>query len=325
MPEPKKSTLALDSARGLGVDVRRLVARSTIGSPPATARRASDPELDWLLGSIRERRGAQVARAQAASLALARRAPNAPPSPATAPPVGNAEPGVVLDVRSVSPSVRIFRVAKPNDFAFRAGQAIKLGLSSVRRSYSIASAPSDPHLEFCIEAVPGGRFTSQLFELAPGEQIALGPKAKGDLTLRADRRQHVMVATVTGIAPLRSMLRDALQAGAGRGGAAAESEFWVLHGASYADELPYADELAALAREDRRVHYLPTVSRPGAARNRGWAGHLGRVETLLMPTLQATRSKADVAVYACGHPEMVRGVRERVSALGYLVLDEAFD
>jgi NAD(P)H-flavin reductase len=324
MPEQRKSTLAQDSARGLGVGVRRIEARAP---GAARARGAGDPELDWLLGNIRARRGVGLEREREAAVAVPPRPARAAlPSPAPrVPPASSGEPGVVLEVRSVSPSVRIFRVAKPSNFEFVAGQAIKLGLSSVRRSYSIASSPSDPHLEFCIEAVPGGRFTSQLFELAAGEQIALGPKAKGDLALRADRHQHVMVATVTGIAPLRSMLRDALQAGAKKGGSAVQSEFWILHGASYADELPYADELTALAGADSRVHYVPTVSRPGAARNRGWAGHLGRVETLVMPTLQALRSKADVAVYACGHPEMVRGVRDKLSSLGYLVLDEAFD
>jgi NAD(P)H-flavin reductase len=319
MPEQKKSAFAQDSARGLGVSVQRVQVRPPPGSPSARIRRPSDPELAGLLGNIRDRRVVQVVRERAAAAASPVRSRAAPPSPLP------SAPGVVLDVQSVGPSVRIFRVAKPSDFEFRAGQSIKLGLSSVRRTYSIASAPSDPHLEFCIEAVPGGRFTSQLFELTPGQQITLGPKAKGELALRADRRMHVMVATVTGIAPLRSMLRDALSAGGGQRGAAAQSEFWVLHGASYADELPYAGELAALAREGSRVHYVPTVSRPGAARNRGWAGHLGRVETLLLPTLQALRSKADVAVYACGHPEMVRGVREKVSSLGYLVEDEAFD
>jgi NAD(P)H-flavin reductase len=332
MRELKSSELA--SARGLGVQIRKGDGRAA-SAPAPGARGSSDPELDWLLGSIRQKRAGRIER---------ERRLGAPPRASVEPSrerpadIERAEPGVVLDVQAVSPSVRIFRVAKPRDLQFRAGQAIKLGLASpsVRRTYSIASSPHDDQLEFCIEAVPGGRFTSQLFELTPGEKISLAPKAKGSLTLQPNRHHHVMVATVTGIAPLRSMLREALYGGQGRaagqsgaaagvGSAGASGEFWVLHGASYADELPYADELAALARENARVHYLPTISRPGAARNRGWAGHQGRVESLVMPTLQALPTKADVAVYACGHPEMVRGLREKLSALGYLVLDEAFD
>jgi ferredoxin--NADP+ reductase len=162
-----------------------------------------------------------------------------------------------------------------------------------------------------------------LFELAPGDPLELAPTAKGSFTLRADRRRHVMVATVTGIAPLRSMLREALYGPSSRQGGA-QPEFWLLHGASYADELPYAAELAALAAGDARVRYLPTLSRPGALRNRGWTGLQGRVDTHVLPTLRALGSKQDIAVYACGHPEMVRTVRESLDPLGYLVLDEAY-
>src|SRR5690606_30915220 len=106
------------------------------------------------------------------------------------------------------------------ELRFQAGQSIKLGLarSAVRRRYSIASAPHEPHLEFCIESVPGGLLSSLLFDVAPGDVLALAPSAKGAFTLETGRRRHVMVATVTGIAPLRSMLRDALH-GPARSGA----------------------------------------------------------------------------------------------------------
>jgi NAD(P)H-flavin reductase len=248
--------------------------------------------------------------------------------------------GAVLDVRAVGPSIRIFRVRRPPGFAFEAGQSLRIGLAhaAVRRRYSIASAPADEHLEFCIESVPGGQLTSLLFELSAGAQLAIGAKAKGSFALRRDRQRHVMVATVTGIAPLRSMLRSALFPAALSPAALSHAappraaaphsgvpQFWVLHGASYADELPYADELAALARSDPRVHYVPTVSRPHAPRNRGWTGQHGRVDGLVLPTLRALGSKHDIAVYACGHSEMVRAVRQRLEPLGYLVVDESFN
>jgi ferredoxin-NADP reductase len=249
------------------------------------------------------------------------------PAQAAGPPKLDASgaPGALLDVRPVGPSVRIFRVRRPPGFAFEAGQSLRIGLAqaSVRRRYSIASAPRDEHLEFCIESVPGGQLTSLLFELSPGAQLALAAKAKGSLSLRSDRQTHVMVATVTGIAPLRSMLRAGLLREPAS--SARASQFWVLHGASHADELPYADELAALARSDPRVHYVPTVSRPHAPRNRGWAGQQGRVDALVLPTLRQLGPKQGIAVYACGHAEMVRAVRQRLEPLGYLVVDESFN
>lgn len=284
------------------------VRKASVQPQPATGVR----DRGLSIGGLRST--AQIGAASHAGLA-------APPAP-----FFGAAPGVVLGVRTVGPGVRIFRVRRPPGFVFEAGQSLRIGLAqaSVRRRYSIASAPHEEHLEFCIESVPGGHLTSLLFELSPGAQLALGAKAKGSFALRSERRTHVMLATVTGIAPLRSMLRDALQ----RQPASADGrtpQFWVLHGASYADELPYADELAALARSDPRVHYVPTVSRPYAQRNRGWAGQHGRVDGLVLPTLRALGSRHDIAVYACGHSEMVRTVRQRLEPLGYLVVDEAYD
>lgn len=67
-----------------------------------------------------------------------------------------------------------------------------------------------------------------------------------------------MIATVTGIAPLRSLLRAALHRGT-------TDRFTILHGASHADELVFRDELLDLAAHDTRIAYHPTISRPGAA------------------------------------------------------------
>lgn len=326
--------------------------------PPRGLRSASSRvELDRLLASIRRRRLLQAERTRALGgdvaagrrgieplieTATARSAEPTPPGAAPAQPAP-AQPapvralttasrpaagGVVLEVSDVGPGVRILRVARPPEFSFRAGQAVKLGLPGVgtRRTYSIASAPHEAHLEFCIELVPGGRLSSLLFRLAPGAQLELAPKPKGSFVLQSGKRLHLMVATVTGIAPLRSMLRAAL---AERPASGADV-FWILHGASHADELPYAAELAELAARDPRVTYLPTVSRPGASRNQGWNGRTGRVEAHVLASVKALEaetagaSKADVAVYACGHPDMVRNLQDALSPLGYSVSAEDF-
>jgi ferredoxin--NADP+ reductase len=239
-----------------------------------------------------------------------------------APALGEA--GTLLEALDVGPGVRILRVARPRGFSFRAGQALELSIPGVatRRKYSIASAPHEAHLEFCIERIPGGRLSSLLFRLAPGAQLVLAPKAKGSLALQSGKRLHLMLATVTGIAPLRSLLRAALS-----GPQASSGEYWVLHGASHADELPYAAELSELARRDPRVRYSPTVSRPGVSRNQGWAGLTGRVEAHLLAAVQALAAragKADIGVYACGHPEMVANVRAALQPLGYAVSAEDF-
>lgn len=229
------------------------------------------------------------------------------------------EPGTLLEIERVGSSVAILRIARPDGMRFRAGQHVKLGLPDAGRNpYTIASAPSDPHLEFCIERVPGGRLSTQLFALEAGARLALDAAPKGDFVLEpAD--VHLMLATVTGISPFRSMLREAAAQNAW-------SRFVVVHGASFADELVYRAELEELAlRYPQYVRYIPSVSRPEDPRNRGFAGATGRLTTLAPGLAQELSQGATLRVYACGHPEMVQGVHQALGAIGFSVASEVFD
>ena len=77
----------------------------------------------------------------------------------------------------------------------------------VTRAYSIASAPSDSNrFELCLNIVEDGAFTPHLFGLAPGAVIQMPPPL-GTFTLPASRRDALLIATGTGIAPFRSMLK----------------------------------------------------------------------------------------------------------------------
>jgi ferredoxin-NADP reductase len=227
-------------------------------------------------------------------------------------------PGQVLSMEQVATGIRILRVGRPSSFDYRAGQYMKVGVAGRRSgSFSLASSPRDAHLEFCVELIPGGRLTPAMFTLAVGDRVVLGERAKGSLRLDTSARTHLMVATVTGVAPLRSLLRQALHDGVA-------GEFVVLHGASHADELPYAEELGRLAAADARVSYVATVSRPGASRNAGWSGSTGRVDELASATA-AGLDPATTHVYATGNAGMISNVRSTLGARGFRVSTEAFD
>ena len=230
-------------------------------------------------------------------------------------------PGTLLELRRVSEDVRILRVVRPAGFSFEPGQYVKLGVpGGGRNPYTITSAPGEPYLEFCVEQAPGGRVSPRLFALRPGDQVDLDAKAKGSFTLVASARIHLMVATVTGIAPFRSMLRHAERRDAWPG------KLIVLHGASFADELAYRAELETLAeRSAGRVRYLPSVSRPADPRNRSFVGDTGRVTELVMNAVgELGRTPAGLQVYACGNPDMVAAVRGQMESLGVPVATEAF-
>ncbi len=238
------------------------------------------------------------------------------PRPGTTTPEGTT--GEVLRIQAVAPDVRVISVTRPPGLEFRAGQSVKLGVPGGRRaSFSIASAPDEPDLEFCIELVPGGRLTPRIFSLEVGDRVDVASRPKGSFTLDASAACHLMVATVTGIAPFRSMLRNAVRHGV-------DADFIVLHGASHQDELPYLPEFTAIAAANPRVRYEPTVSRPSAPRNVGWNGTVGRVDALAS-RVAANLESSRTHVYACGNGEMVKRVVTELGSSGFAVSTEIFD
>jgi ferredoxin-NADP reductase len=268
----------------------------------AQARRAqdADPELGAIFSLVASRRGA-------------RRAP-----PAAASPVA-ASPGTVLTRTNVGPDISLLRVARPTGLSFRAGQALKLGVpGGPSRSYTIASSPQEAPLEFCIERIEGGRVSPLLTSLSPGARLELGAAPKGDLTLEPGAALHVMLATATGVAPFRSMLRELFASGA------PTARVLLIHGSSYADRLPYVEELSALAAENAgSLRYLTTESRPGELRNQGFRGAVGRVDAVLASALGGLTGR--VQAYACGNSGMIAAVSALCSAHGIPFKSEAFD
>jgi ferredoxin-NADP reductase len=230
------------------------------------------------------------------------------------------EPGTLLSIERVGSHVAVLRIARPEGMRFQAGQHVKLGVpGGGKNPYTIASAPSDPDLEFCIERVPGGRLSTQLCALEAGARVVVEATAKGDFLLERAADVHLMLATVTGISPFRSMLREAAATNVW-------SRFVVLHGASFADELVYRAELEALAKRfPQHVRYIPSISRPDEPRNLGFEGLTGRVTTLAPQLARELSGGGRLQVYACGHPEMVQGVHETLGALGLSVASEVFD
>lgn len=220
-------------------------------------------------------------------------------------------------MEQLTSSLRVLRVVRPRQLRFEAGQYLKVGVAGHRSgSFSIASAPHEEHVELCIELVAGGRLTPVLFRLRPGDHVELPDRAKGSLRLDPSARTHLMVATVTGIAPLRSLLRDALHRGV-------RGSFVVLHGASHADELPYADELRSLADGEARVTYVPTVSRPADPRSSAWRGETGRVDAVAVRHAAAL-DPATTHVYATGNSGMIANVRSSLGGAGFAVSTEKF-
>ncbi len=204
--------------------------------------------------------------------------------------------------------------------AFEPGQYMTIGVFAddklYQRPYSAASSPSgsagEDGFEFYVRLVPILRFTTLLWRLPVGHRMRMiGPK--GQFLLEPDDdRTHLFVSTGTGIAPFISMTRQLIADGQQR-------RTVMLHGCSYQDELGYRELLEGWERDGTYpMTYVPTISRPDDARNKGWTGYTGRAEHVIRDVCDNEGLKPDeTVVYLCGNPEMILNVESELLDLEY--------
>jgi NAD(P)H-flavin reductase len=209
----------------------------------------------------------------------------------------------------------------PAGFAFQPGQYCTIGVNGIERPYSIVSSPREALVELFVERIPPpvGRLTPLLHALEVGDTVTMRPRAKGVFLLEPEFRNHVMVATVTGVAPFLSMIRHWAERPVGN------PSFYVLEGASYTDELGYDAELQALAATHANIEYVATCSRPQDPRNAAWRGETGRVNAIVGRYVRQWRLQpTETCIYACGHPLMIEDLRARYAGTGFRLEEERF-
>jgi ferredoxin--NADP+ reductase len=164
-----------------------------------------------------------------------------------------------------------------------------------------------------------------MWDLKIGDLMSVRPRAKGIFTKDKKMHHHFMLSTVTGLAPSMSMVRQYLHDG-GHESSEEKQVFYIMYGASYIDELTYDVELRELAEKyPDVVKFVPTISRPTEARNDGWTGATGRVNTIAEEYLEKFGlSIDDTKVYACGHPGMIEDMKEKLPPQGWNFIEERF-
>lgn len=228
----------------------------------------------------------------------------------------------LLEVWRWSPSLFSLRCTRDAGFRFRAGQFARLGVrkasgSLVWRAYSMVSAPHDEFLEFFSIEVPDGEFTSELRQLAVGDELLVERQPYGFLTLDrfAAGRDLWLLASGTGVAPFLSILQD--------------PEVWqrferivLAYSVRSASELAYQALIADLPRREwlegaaHKLVYLPVVTREPVS------GCLQARLTALLDSGELERA-AGLAItpehsrlMLCGNPAMVEELHARLKQRG---------
>jgi ferredoxin--NADP+ reductase len=228
--------------------------------------------------------------------------------------------GIVTWRRAVSSELWIVRVRPEERISFSPGQYVTVGLprseKMVERPYSVASSPREQELEFFVELVPEGALTPRLYEVPVGGRVYLRRAAKGRFLYdnASGRRHQFMVATVTGVAPYVSMLRD-LAARASEG-QRRPHQIVLLQAASVSSELGYREELETYAWTYEWFEYVPTISR--AWLDPAWSGERGRAEDVTRKYLDGFGFTAEHATaYLCGNPHMIENVKGVLRRAGF--------
>lgn len=186
------------------------------------------------------------------------------------------------------------RLARPEGFAFRAGQHIRLQSQGLERDYSLTSGPEDTPLSLLIRHVPEGALSPFLASLEPGSELEFsGPR--GHFAFRPSDRPAVFVATGTGIAPFSAMARSGVR------------NFLLLHGVRTPEDLCYEDLFRAAAGE-----VVPCLTGQRSGQRPCPEAFYGRVNAYLEECLH----QGAYDFYLCGREEMIRDVT--------LLVDEAF-
>jgi ferredoxin--NADP+ reductase len=222
----------------------------------------------------------------------------------------------------LAPDLWVIRVNPGCPFSFLPGQYATLGVEKdgrrLERPYSIASSPYESELEFFFELVPEGQTTPPLYGLHAGDEVLLRKVAKGRFTLdttQARRTKHLMLSTVTGVAPFVSYVRTLFKDWK-EGRFAGDHHLFLLNGASRSWEFGYREELKRLAAVAPWFRCAFTVSRPWE--DERWTGETGRVDDLVRKYSDLWECTPENSIaYLCGHPGMVENAKGIVQRAGY--------
>ncbi len=237
----------------------------------------------------------------------------------------------VTERKDFASDLWMIRVRANGEFKFAPGQYATLGVQRPEkrseRPYSIASSPYENEIEFFFELVPQGELTPHLYKLQVGDEMLMRKVPKGRFTLdtKGERTNHLLVSTVTGVAPFVSYVRTLYQDWK-EGKFSGEHKLFLLNGASRSWEIGYLDELRKFAAEVPWLTYIPTVSRPWD--DPKWTGEIGRVDDLIRKYSDMWGlNGANSVGYLCGHPEMIersKGILQRIGFVKEFLKEEIY-
>ena len=217
----------------------------------------------------------------------------------------------MVGVRDETPHVRTL-VLRPDEWpGHRPGQHLDVRLTAedgyqAERSYSIASAPGNGHVEITVERLEDGEVSPYLtLDVVPGDRFEIRGPVGGYFVWEPEQGEPLLlVAGGSGVVPLMAMVRH-------RAAVSAEVPTRLLLSSRSWEDAIYRDELERLMGDGLEVFHTLTRTQPP-----NWPGYARRVDTALLREVAWDPADRPLA-YVCGPTSFVESVASGLVELGY--------
>lgn len=182
-----------------------------------------------------------------------------------------------------------------DNFEFEAGQyvSVKVGEKGERRDYSITGKEGEKRIALLVDVGPGG-VGSKFFENVKEREVVeiLGPVGK--FVVRDEDEKLMMMATGSGIAPIKMMVEEEVKKG---------KSIWLVWGMRYERDVFWEEMFRKWEEENSNFKFDLVLSRAGEE----WKGRRGYVQEVVGEKLEEWKK---AGFYICGRKETVEKVEE---------------
>ncbi len=211
--------------------------------------------------------------------------------------------GTIVSKRHLTPTAVELECRVEPTLDYQAGQYVMMGFPDLGPDpqdppklypLALASAPSHPTLTFCIRTREGNSITALLDEVEVGSETHIEGPGGSFLYNNPERHPVVFVATGTGVAPLRSMIRSTPYHDA------PPVHSTLVLGLFTEDDILYPEEWGTAVSQ-----FVPVLSDPVEP----WDGETGWV-TQYLERAPETFFQPEAQYYICGQYEMLGVTKE---------------
>jgi CDP-4-dehydro-6-deoxyglucose reductase len=209
------------------------------------------------------------------------------------------QPALVTDLAPLAADIVHLQLILPEleTLEYRPGQHVNVFLEDgTHRTFSMASAPQGNAIDLHIRRIAGGRFTEGLLaQLQPGDMLDVEIPLGTFHYHPEDERPILLVATGTGISPLKSIAHALMD----DRDCPPVALYWGMRTAS---ELYLHEEIPAWGEKLFEFAYVPVLSRADAH----WSGRRGHVQQAVAEDIG---DFSEHSIYLCGSPNMIRDAK----------------